>query len=214
MEPTLSETNAGSAGAGQVPEMVVASAESLAKKHGGLTASDIGRLPPKPGSAPRGRPRKDGLPAGSGATAPAKKPSTRQSPLSSALPDEEQSGGYLPPPVDPGLVRRSLNSILGWGEKLSRTIFRSKVKQLTNDPKDVERVVSKIKFEDADKELVAENLPIVLEKYGVDSGYMPEIGLATGCIGMGCSFATAMTELNEMIAEKKAHEKSQTAGKN
>lgn len=108
-------------------------------------------------------------------------------------------------------MRRSIHSILGWVEKLGQSWFRGKIKPLVANAGEANKVVSKICIPEADRELISENLPIVLGKYGVSSAYMPEIGLATGLIGAGCGFLSAMAELNDLLAEKKRHDEKAAA---
>lgn len=208
-DPTTTPPGSTGAGTGNpVPPGSAGQTAALVAKHGGATASSWGSLPPKPGSAPRGRPRKDGLPAGSGAVRPVAPASagaqTRVAPLPSIPPHPAPSPGYAPAPLDPALVARTVDSILAALDQVAVSVVGSKARKVIDDDAAVAQVTDAVKLSPANRELISTNLPIVLSKHGVNSEHLPEFALVAGLGGYASGFVVAVQRLDRMAKEADA----------
>lgn len=182
----------------------------MVAKHGGNTASAWGAMPPKPGAAPRGRPRKDGLPAGSGGgkpvapATPAAATPARVAPLPGVPPHAPTAPSYAPPPLDPALVARTVDSILGALDQVAISVVGAKARKVIDDDKAVAQVTDAVKLSSANRELIATNLPIVLSKHGVNSEHLPEFALVAGLGGYASGFVVAVQRLDRMAKDAEA----------
>lgn len=206
-DPTTTTGPAPGAGAGNPGAASPAGATAgLVAKHGGDTARQWGSLPPKPGSAPRGRPRKDGRPPGSPPVVPAAPPvlPARVAPLPSVAPHAAPPPSYAPPPLDPALVARTLDSILGALDRVAVGVVTTKARRILDDDQAVREVGDAVKMSPANRELIATNLPIVLTKHGVSSEHLPEFALVAGLGGYATGLIEAVNRLEKMAKAAEA----------
>lgn len=183
-------------------------ADRLLSQHGSdkHRFGDFGRLPPKPGSRPRGRPRQDGLPSGSILS----ESKARQQNLASPVETPPGGDGLPRPRVDPGIIRRAVEAIITTVDNVVAGFLQRKAEKLVSKS-DARIVAESAKCTPENKALIAHTLPPVLEKYGFNTDTLPEVGLITGICAWVAAPLIAIQQLQKMIDEKEAREKAMEA---
>lgn len=75
---------------------------------------------------------------------------------------------------------------------------------MIDDPAAVKEVSEAVRLSPANRDLISTNLPIVLQKHGVNAEHLPEFALAAGLAGYGSGFMVAVQKLDAMIKAKEA----------
>lgn len=207
METQTAATAPGGGNSGSNPPGATpGQADRLLAQHGSDKHKFVafGSLPPKPGSAPRGRPRKDGLPPGSILSTPA----PRNPPLAHSVETQTTPDGLPRPRVDPGIIRRAVEAIITTVDNIVGSFIQRKAEKLV-DKGEARLVAEAAKCAPENKTLIAHTLPPVLEKYGVNTDNLPEMGLLTGICAWVAGPFIAIQQLQKMIEEKEKREKLQ-----
>lgn len=180
------------------------SADSILTKHGSEKHdfAKFGALPPRPGAAPRGRPPKNGLPAQSSVpSAPVRVP-----PVAGGVAVATTADGLPRPPVDPVLVRKSVEVLVKGIDSLAVSVVTNKAAKIL--PHGEARLVGEsVRCPAASVDMIATSVPLVMEKYGVTSEYMPEAVLLTGVTGWLAGVNAALKRIDFYIQEKEEREK-------
>jgi hypothetical protein len=122
----------------------------------------------------------------------------RVAPLPSVAPHAAPPPSYAPPPLDPALVARTLDSILGALDRVAVGVVTTKARRILDDDQAVREVGDAVKMSPANRELIATNLPIVLTKHGVSSEHLPEFALVAGLGGYATGILEAVNRLEKM----------------
>lgn len=210
--PKTTPASPGSGPTDPKPASTPPATPDLVARHGGDTAREWGSLPPKPGSAPRGRPRKDGRPPGSGPVPPPPRPALassgpRVAPLPGVAPSPAPSPGYAAAPIDPVLLERTVESLLGALDKVTVSVVSGKARKVMDDDRAVAEVAEAVKMSPANRELISKNLPVVMSKHGISSEHLPEFALLAGLGGWASGFLVAVNKLEKMAADAEAKRK-------
>ena len=112
--------------------------------------------------------------------------------------------GYVAPPVDPALLARTVDSVLAALDSVAISVIESKARKVIDDPAAVRDVAQAVKLSPGNRELIATNVPIVFQKHGINSDYMPEMALCAGLAGYGSGFMVAVQKLDALIKAKEA----------
>ncbi len=110
----------------------------------------------------------------------------------------------MPPPLDPALVARTVDSILGALDSVAVSVIEGKARRVIDDEKAVRDVAGAVRLSDTNRALIATNLPIVLTKHGVNSDHLPEFALAAGMAGYASGFMVAVQRLEALAKAKEA----------
>jgi hypothetical protein len=101
-------------------------------------------------------------------------------------------------------VARTVDSILQALDSVAVSVVAGKAKQVIDDPSAVKEVSEAVRLSPTNRELISTNLPIVLQKHGVNSEHLPEFALAAGLAGYGSGFMVAVQKLDALIKAKEA----------
>ncbi len=101
-------------------------------------------------------------------------------------------------------MARTVESLLSALDSVAVSVISAKARQLIDDESQVKEVAGAVKLSQTNRDLIATNLPIVLQKHGVNSEHLPELALAAGFVGYGSGFMVAVQRLDALIKAKEA----------
>lgn len=156
-------------------------AQLIARKARGekLTSSEYGKL----GGYYRKRPTAALAPQGPG-------PSRVDLLRASGAVDRPEAPMDLPsaPPVDPQLVKDTTAAILSAVDGVTCRWFETEAKKLGADPESTALMVAEVKLQDAQRSIMVETSPVVIQSLGIDSSNYPLaaffVGLITWLLGI------------------------------
>jgi len=102
------------------------------------------------------------------------------------------------PPVDPGLVRDFVASVLGLLDSVAQTWIESKAKGVNIDAAGQKQWREAVSLKEVPKRLMVDNSPAVVELLGIDAAHLPVAAFCSGLLAyVGCVWK-AVSELAEI----------------
>lgn len=163
---------------------------------------------------PRGRPRKDGLPAGSvKAGVPTALPAPIVptvgpgiGPKAPATPGAASAPGSLPPggaSLDPDLLRSTVAAILDTADGFAQRHIESKAVEIGADKATASGFARAAAMSQESRKLVTETVPLVLARHGVSGEHAPEVALLAGLGLYATNLFAVLSKLTALAEESK-----------